>query len=571
MNANGANKFLPFHVRDLRRRRGLTDPLASGKVLVSSHVIQHIKYVIFPDNKWIQLWDLWMILAIWWYAFAIPFSFGISRGYISDTSMVFWVITLFINISFFVDTFLPFFRSYPDKNGRLVFSLKRIMRHYIRSGLFFLNLLASMPVTSIIHWGANVENNSYYDNEWQSFGFLSLFKLLRIIRIKKMMANSYVLNNVWERIDIDTALSFQFLLKLVVVSHMIACMWGWIAFMEAGSFSPNLLLNEDNPNWIQSWYKTSFVKGGLNPVGYQNTIPRYFLALFWAIQSLTSIGYGNIQPVTLLEYIIANALMLLCGIFWAYIIGKLVEVVASKGSIQTAFTSRMNEANSMIRNFVDKDLPESVIGTVHTDSSERIRHFITGQRENATKSWFDPYNACTLHDAYPTLRILSPELQRVTALHLGHSLLETVPYLSSKYLSPEEQAVVILQSVTLEFSSGERFVEHPDLGRGCLIVRSKIGFVTTSAKTWRQGSVNVDEVLLGDDYSKEHRLAFHFVGFTKALFVPRSVIMKVLESNERAWKECARWRYFMAAFLFYSLKIQNSEKSQHLDFGSVEG
>ena len=159
----------------------------------------------------------------------------------------------------------------------------------------------------------------------------------------------------------------------------------------------------------------------------------------------------------------------------------------------------------------------------------------------------------------------------MTALHLGHSLLETVPYLSSKYLSPEEQAVVILQSVTLEFSSGERFVEHPDLGRGCLIFRSKIGFVTTSAKTWRQGSVNVDEVLLGDDYAKEHRLAFHFVGFTKALFVPRSVIMKVLESNERAWKECARWRYFMAAFLFYSLKIQNSEKSQHLDFGSVEG
>jgi len=91
----------------------------------------------------------------------------------SATSRGFWIYTLFINVAFFgkimrsatqtadiisrnfnlslefrltlndklyticmrlVDSFLPFFRSYRDKHGHAVFSLKRIRRHYIRSG-----------------------------------------------------------------------------------------------------------------------------------------------------------------------------------------------------------------------------------------------------------------------------------------------------------------------------------------------------------------------------------------------------------------------------------------------------
>jgi hypothetical protein len=56
-------------------------------VFVDTRGIKNIKYVIFPNNKWIQLWDLWMIFAIWYYAFATPFAIGISRGYISGKDL----------------------------------------------------------------------------------------------------------------------------------------------------------------------------------------------------------------------------------------------------------------------------------------------------------------------------------------------------------------------------------------------------------------------------------------------------------------------------------------------------
>jgi hypothetical protein len=63
--------------------------------------IKNLKYVIFPDNRWIQVWDLFMIFAIWNYAFSIPFSFGISRGYYSATSQGYWIYRVIINIGFF--------------------------------------------------------------------------------------------------------------------------------------------------------------------------------------------------------------------------------------------------------------------------------------------------------------------------------------------------------------------------------------------------------------------------------------------------------------------------------------
>lgn len=43
--------------------------------------LKGIKYVIFPNNRYAQIWDFVMILSIWYYAFYIPFHFGISGGY----------------------------------------------------------------------------------------------------------------------------------------------------------------------------------------------------------------------------------------------------------------------------------------------------------------------------------------------------------------------------------------------------------------------------------------------------------------------------------------------------------
>ncbi|KAL7463132.1 hypothetical protein ACHAXS_003513 [Conticribra weissflogii] len=123
-----------------------------GKTMAKQEELIHpslrgIRYVIFPDNKWAQQWDFVMILVIFYYAFSVPYQLGISGGMTAVTNTGFYVFNVIVNCIFVVDTFMNFFRAYRGSDGKLIFSLPAIRRSYIRSGWFFINLMAAFPST----------------------------------------------------------------------------------------------------------------------------------------------------------------------------------------------------------------------------------------------------------------------------------------------------------------------------------------------------------------------------------------------------------------------------------------
>jgi hypothetical protein len=471
-----------------------------------------------------------------------------------------------------VDTFLAFFRAYRDEKGILIYSLATIRKQYIRSGWFFLNLIACFPGTII----GFIVTKSLTDEQVEAMMegsptvhrvlfIFEMFKLLRLVRFKKLITQSLIISRLWEVLNIETTLVLKFMFLIALFSHWIACLWGLIAFFEARSFGNEL---SDTVNWISNWVNNSYVEGGLNPIGWENYMSRYWLCLFWAIQSITSIGYGNITPVTTGEYAYANFLMLACGVFWAYIIGALVEAVASMGTVNKEYITKMNEANQMVADFTTEKLPISKSGSLFdVKVSKRVRRFITNQRDRATTKSMESKSAESLEDKYTTLGILSPELRKICVLHLVHSLIETIPYLSSKYMTPDEQAKIALNSFLLEFAAGEKFRAHDEFGRGILIFQQGLAIAMrhncSKAFHWRKCPKNypldVGEVLVEDDFFESEQLAYHFAGFAKVFFIPRTVVVSALEKNEKAWKECARWKYLSAALI---LKSQANRKSR---------
>ena len=135
----------------------------------------------------------------------------------------------------------------------------------------------------------------------------SLLRLLKIPRAYKLINTSIAFQNFWEKQNVPRATLILFMLKLVMATHWLACFWSFIAFIQSLSFGDALM---EEANWISYWYESSYIEGGINPIGWNNNIDRYALSLFWSIQTITSIGYGNIVPVTRAEYYLANILMI---------------------------------------------------------------------------------------------------------------------------------------------------------------------------------------------------------------------------------------------------------------------
>jgi hypothetical protein len=122
----------------------------------------------------------------------------------------FVIFNILIDTVFFVDTFLQFFRAYRDENGCLVYSLTSIRRNYIRSGFFFFNLIAAMPTTLLAYFGNSLDDKIIF--------LLDLFKVLRLVGARKLLKKSHLFNVLWERINVQTALTLKFLFMISLVS-----------------------------------------------------------------------------------------------------------------------------------------------------------------------------------------------------------------------------------------------------------------------------------------------------------------------------------------------------------------
>lgn len=133
------------------------------------------------------------------------------------SSTAWFAFNVVVNLIFLFDAFLQFFRAYRDDSGTLVFSLVAIRKNYIRSGWFFMNLLASFPQAMFL--AAVVDDADPLDSDlFRGLWVFELFKLLRLMRVKKLMATSQVIQNFWEKINVETMLMFKFLFLITLVS-----------------------------------------------------------------------------------------------------------------------------------------------------------------------------------------------------------------------------------------------------------------------------------------------------------------------------------------------------------------
>eukprot|EP00971_Amphidinium_carterae_P228863 4539958-Amphidinium_carterae.1 len=71
----------------------------------------------------------------------------------------------------------------------------------------------------------------------------------------------------------------------------------------------------------------------------------YIISLYWAIETFTSIGYGDVTPETTEEYAVASMAMACSAAAWAFIIGKVCTLTSTMTARDQKFRQNMDNLN----------------------------------------------------------------------------------------------------------------------------------------------------------------------------------------------------------------------------------
>jgi len=74
----------------------------------------------------------------------------------------------------------------------------------------------------------------------------------------------------------------------------------------------------------------------------------YTVSLYWAVVSLTSIGYGDIVPVNSVEYSLCVVMAAVGSSVWAYVIGGVCGILSSMDPHTVQFQQSMDDLNVMM-------------------------------------------------------------------------------------------------------------------------------------------------------------------------------------------------------------------------------
>ena len=164
----------------------------------------------------------------------------------------------------------------------------------------------------------------WYSN---SLFIVALWRLPRLLRLPQF----YRIFNKWEiNINIDPTLirMCKLLIFIALITHWVACAWFFIGSLES--------------NFKESW----LIKESLESASIRT---QYITCLYWAITTLTTVGYGDIAPSTEIERIFTLMVMFLGISMYAYTIGNVSSLISNLDADKARYRQKLDQIQIYMR------------------------------------------------------------------------------------------------------------------------------------------------------------------------------------------------------------------------------
>ncbi|XP_077339481.1 voltage-gated inwardly rectifying potassium channel KCNH3 [Lithobates pipiens] len=329
-------------------------------------------FILLHYGPFKACWDCLILLATFYVAVTVPYSVCFSSAKEEGTQSPRSppsACDLAVEILFILDIILNFRTTFVSQSGQVVFSSRLIFIHYTRTW-FLLDLLAALPVDLLYSFKVNIYFGAH------------LLKTVRLLRLLRLLP----------RLDRYSQYSAVVLSLLMVVfallAHWVACIWyfigqqeiasnqsvvpeiGWLQelarrletpyYMGKRNISRHLSLpNNDSEDTLN---ETALVLlGGPSPRS------SYITSLYFALSSLTSVGFGNVSANTDTEKIFSICIMLIGALMHALVFGNVTAIIQRLYARRFLYHSRTRDLRDYIRiHGIPKPLKQRMLEYVQT-------------------------------------------------------------------------------------------------------------------------------------------------------------------------------------------------------------
>lgn len=333
-------------------------------------------YLIDPNSEFQRKWDFVTIFLLAFVMTVTPFEVA----FLSTAINVLFVINRLMDLFFITDLVMQFFLMYRDEDGRLIKDQKMIIKRYIKCWLW-IDTVSVLPFDML-----GVIYDSDEINKFKALRIIRLFRLAKLLRILRA-------GRMFDRWESAVAVNYsmltlgKFVFLTVIVAHWMACAWHMIKIIE----------DDTTNNWVI---------GYLGSDHDLNTFEIYICALYWAVMTMSTIGYGDVVAKTTSERVVATMGMFIGSSIFAYIVGAVTGTVATMGARKTEFHELMDAVNGYME---EVQLPNPV--------RMRIREYFRHR-----------FNTGTLHSNSRILELMSPALRESVATHTHAGWIRDIPY-----------------------------------------------------------------------------------------------------------------------------------------------
>jgi hypothetical protein len=350
-------------------------------------------------------WDILILALIVAGSLLIPFQLSFRHAALPLGSGIVYLIDLF----FLADVALNFRTSFRQ-HGEKVTDPGRVARRYLKT-LFTVDLLAALPLDVLFLGGE--------EPLVAGVSAVLILRQLRLLRVVRL----FVIFRRWQSLSWTNSGHLRivkYLTIFMLIVHWIACAWFLVPYLEG--FPENC--------WV--------VQQGIERA---SALTQYIRALYWVIQTMATVGYGDITPHRDFEYVFSILVMLMGASTYAFIIGNIASLASNLDAARASFFNRIEAISQYLHS---RHVPPQL--------NEQVRNYYEylwahhrGVKEE------------TLFDDLP------PSFRLNLLLYLTKDLLEKVPLF--KHCSPVLRNVLLMALKPQTYAPGVLIAREGEVGR----------------------------------------------------------------------------------------------------------